>query len=289
MKNSSHDFSHSITAEAVNVNSFFIRRVRVQSPDFSQYYHYHDCYEMYFLHSGDRYYFIKDKTYHVTEGSVVFIEPYSIHCTSNFEKKGYDRTVIYFKKEFAEEVLSVLGTDFFERYGNRYHIHKTNLADRALIRSILEKMQSVYDSGENCEAYLKSALVHLLMQLSGSSSDSDIPAIEYANPTHKMISKITGYINNNYSEKITLENISERYYISPCYFSRTFKSVCGLSFTEYLNNVRIKSAEELLINTDMTVMEIAESTGFSGSTHFDRVFKKVTGVSPSMYRKTAQK
>ena len=283
--NTRQDFSHSITADAVNVPSFFMRRVSVQSPEPSQYYHYHDCYELYYLHSGDRYYFIKDKTYHISEGSVVFIEPYAIHCTCNFEKKGYDRTVIYFRREFAESVLTTLGADFFDNYGTDCHIHKTNSEDRALIRLTIENMQAAYDSGNNCEAHLKAALVHLLFLLSGKCSSSDVPAIEYANPTHKMISDITGYINNNYSENITLADISERYYISPCYFSRTFKSLCGLSFTEYLNNVRIKAAEELLGNTDMSITDISETVGFSGSTHFDRVFKKITGVSPTAYRK----
>ena len=288
MKNTRQNFSHSITADAVNVPSFFIRRVSVQSPEPSQYYHYHDCYELYYLHAGDRYYFIKDKTYHATEGSVVFIEPYAIHCTCNFEKKGYDRTVIYFKREFAEGVLNALGSDFFDSYGNDCHIHKTNLADRALIRLTIENMQAAYDSASDCETYLKAALVHLLLLLSGHRASSDIPAIEYANPTHRMISEITGYINNNYSENITLKAISVRYYISPCYFSRTFKSLCGLSFTEYLNNVRIKAAEELLAGTDMTVTDISAAVGFSGSTHFDRVFKKITGVSPTAYRRNGK-
>ena len=288
MNNTRQDFSHSITADAVNVPSFFMRRVADQSPAPSQYYHYHDCYELYYLHSGDRYYFIKDKTYHATEGSVVFIEPYAIHCTCNFEKKGYDRTVIYFRREFAESILEALGADFFESYGSGCHIRKTSMSDRVLISRTIENMQKAYDSQNNCTAYLKAALVHILLLLSGNLISSDVPAIEYANPTHKMISEITGYINNNYSENITLADISARYYISPCYFSRTFKSLCGLSFTEYLNNVRIKAAEELLAGTDMSVTDISAAVGFSGSTHFDRVFKKITGVSPTAYRRNGK-
>jgi len=285
MKTAEHTITRNINANAVNVPSFFMRRVSNPSPKPSQNYHYHDCYELYFLHSGDRYYFIDDKTYHVAEGSVVFITPSTIHCSCNFEKKGYDRTVMYFKREFVDDILTLLGVDFFGNYGACCHILTTGMADRELFRRAAESMQSVYDSDIGDNAYLKASLVHLLLFISKIGTTSRVPPIEYANPTHKMISEITGYINNNYSGNITLAEISRRYFISPCYFSRTFRALCGISFTEYLNSVRIKAACDLLTDTDDSITDIAHKVGFNGNTHFTRVFKKLTGASPSEYRK----
>ena len=97
--------------------------------------------------------------------------------------------------------------------------------------------------------------------------------------------EILGYINNHYFENLTLESISTRYYLSTFYFSRTFKEVTGFHFIEYLNNVRIKEAKKLLINSSRSIHEIAAAVGFNNTTHFGRVFKQITGCSPSAYEK----
>lgn len=263
-----------------------MRRVAAPSPKAVQYYHYHDCYELYYLHSGDRYYFIDDKTYHVTEGSLVFIEPYAIHCSSNFEKSGYDRTVMYFKREFVESILTASESSAADIYLSSGHrIHVLDIKSRTLTEAVIDSMQTAYSRGNGSEPYLRTALTQLLLMLTDGEQYREIAPIEYANPTHKMICEITGYINNNFREDIKLEDISKRFYISTCYFSRTFKSMTGLSFTEYLSNVRIKEARSLLESTDASILHISETVGFAGNTHFGRVFKRIVGMSPMQYRK----
>ena len=84
---------------------------------------------------------------------------------------------------------------------------------------------------------------------------------------------------------MTLQTISERFYISPYYFSRTFKQITGFTFIEYLNGVRIKEAQKLLRKTNLSIGKIAESVGYQNNTHFGRLFKKATGISPLAYRK----
>ena len=97
--------------------------------------------------------------------------------------------------------------------------------------------------------------------------------------------EILGYINNHYYEDLTLETVSEKYYLSTYYFSRTFKQVTGFHFVEYLSNVRIKEAKKLLLNSTYTVNEISSAVGFHSNTHFGRVFKQIVGCSPSAYKK----
>ena len=98
--------SEIINANAVNVPSFFMRRVSNPSPKPSQNYHYHDCYELYFLHSGDRYYFIDDKTYHVAEGSVVF-EPDELTVLINFAREYVAGMIMSCVREsFSSEVAA---------------------------------------------------------------------------------------------------------------------------------------------------------------------------------------
>ncbi len=277
--------------EAIYKTDFFMERRNVPSPIPSQNYHYHDCYELYYLYSGERYYFIQDTTYHVGDGAFVFIQPYDIHCTANFEGCGYDRMLINFKRDYLEEFLPLFGdVNIFECFDEAVHTAVLSPVSRQFAEKLLENMLKEYLSQNPArEKYLKIALLQLLLFLNMHRNTSEGSMLQYVNSTHKTIAEITGFINNYYYEDITLESISARFFISPCYFSRTFKKVSGLSFTQYLNNVRIKEARNLLVTTNMTITEIAIATGFRSSTHFNRVFKNITGMSPLNYKKNVLK
>lgn len=288
MKPQNHNITDKSNFEAVFKSSFFMERQNVPSPRPSQNYHYHDCYELYYLYSGERYYFIKDKTYHVESGAFVLIKPYEIHCTANFAQHGYDRLLINFKKDYLEKFLiATTNTNLFECFDKNIHTIMLNPQQQHFAELILENMLQEYHPESISENdYLKTSLMQLLMFIGKHRSSSGDNIFNYVNSTHKTISEITGYINNHYYEDITLASISEYFYISPCYFSRIFKKLSGLSFTEYLNNVRIKEARKLLYKTDMSIGEVAEATGFKSNTHFDRVFKNIMGISPLNYKKS---
>lgn len=99
-----------------------------------------------------------------------------------------------------------------------------------------------------------------------------------------VIAKAKSYIEENYNDCITLEDIAAHVYLNKSYFSVFFKSKVGLTYREYLRNYRIQKAVELIRNSDMRVYEIAQSVGYNDSAHFIRAFKEVTGKTPSEYK-----
>jgi YesN/AraC family two-component response regulator len=102
---------------------------------------------------------------------------------------------------------------------------------------------------------------------------------------HKdIIYKAVTYINNNYSEKITLEQVASNIFLSPTYFSKIFKQELGLSFSNYLNRVRIEKAKSLLLHESIPIVDISDIVGFVDQAYFSKVFKKLVGVTPSEYR-----
>ncbi|QIZ65955.1 response regulator transcription factor [Geobacillus subterraneus] len=105
---------------------------------------------------------------------------------------------------------------------------------------------------------------------------------------HGKIGKAKDYIDRHYAEPLTLEEVAEHVGMSPYYFSKLFKEHFGITFIDYVTNVRIERAKEALVRTDCSLKEICFSVGYNDPNYFSRVFKKQTGWSPSEYRKQLQ-
>lgn len=99
-----------------------------------------------------------------------------------------------------------------------------------------------------------------------------------------MIHKAKQYIELNYSRNITLSTVSENLYIHPNYFSTVFKTKTGVTFREYLRNLRIEKSKQLLADNRKKIYDIALEVGYQDTSHFIRAFKEVTGLTPSQFK-----
>lgn len=97
---------------------------------------------------------------------------------------------------------------------------------------------------------------------------------------------ILTFINNHYTEELYISDIAKRFYFTPTYLSRLFKTKCGCTIVEYINNLRMSYAEKLLLTTQKSITEIAYESGFSTPNYFIRLFKKKHCVSPNEFRKS---
>jgi AraC-like DNA-binding protein len=97
--------------------------------------------------------------------------------------------------------------------------------------------------------------------------------------------KLLSYIDTNYYEPITMKQAAQKAYMSYYNFCRYFKNIMGKNFIEYLNFVRLKESEKLLISTKRSISEISMDVGFSSVSYFDKFFLKKKGVSPHEFRK----
>ncbi len=99
-----------------------------------------------------------------------------------------------------------------------------------------------------------------------------------------IIKTVKDYIADNYSKDITLDEVSRIANISPYYFSKLFKEATGENFIEYLTNIRMEKAKELLEKAELTMKEICAMCGYSDPNYFSRTFKKNVGLTPTEYR-----
>lgn len=93
------------------------------------------------------------------------------------------------------------------------------------------------------------------------------------------------YINAHYMDKLSLRNLAESLHINPSYLSMHFKREMSINFTDYLNDVRIKRSKDLLITTNLSLLDISLQTGFEEQSYYTKVFKKFAGCTPNQYRK----
>jgi AraC-like DNA-binding protein len=267
--------------------SFLISHVEDTSQFTMPHNHFHNYPEIYYLLSGERYYFIKDRTYYVTKGSLVLINSYQIHKTLAAGASMYQRVLIHFNNDFISMKGSPLCSKLVDKlFVPENHVIRLGPAEQAYIETLLSKMQSeVRDASNWLEVSLHSLLLQFLVYIE-KNVGNNTANFSHLSPMHEKVSEIVHYINENYMEDLSLEYLSKYFYISHSHLSRIFKGATGFTFVEYLNSIRIKEALRLLKGTDYKVTKVAEISGFKSISHFGRVFKEVTGKSPLQYRKT---
>ncbi len=97
--------------------------------------------------------------------------------------------------------------------------------------------------------------------------------------------KLTSYLSEHYREEFTVNKAARLVNISAGYLSFLFKKQTGKTLIEYLNDVRVSRAAEYLVNSGMSVAEIAEEVGYENINYFGRLFKEITGLCPKQYRR----
>lgn len=101
----------------------------------------------------------------------------------------------------------------------------------------------------------------------------------------EIITRARTYIKENFDQQISLKDAAEAVNTSAFYFCKMFKKATGLTFTEYLTRLRIEKAKNLLMNPNQRISEVAFEVGFDSLSQFNRSFKRITGSTPSQFRK----
>lgn len=104
------------------------------------------------------------------------------------------------------------------------------------------------------------------------------------NAEQPVITRAKQFITDHQTEELSLEQVAKSVNTSKFYFCKMFKKATGINFTDYLSRVRTERAKNLLLNPNLRVSEIAYEVGFQSLTHFNRVFKRILGRSPTDYR-----
>ena len=156
------------------------------------------------------------------------------------------------------------------------------------IRNFQFDVDKIEDS--NSTFYLRADLCSSVWELFICLSESiskiiDVIIKEKIQADIKPILMAKEYIHQNYMHRITLKEVSEFVGFNESYFSALFKKESGKNFTEYLSEIRINKAKELLKETNLSTIDICQTVGYNDLKHFTKTFKRLTGLKPHEYRK----
>lgn len=236
--------------------------------------HIHNCYELYYMRSGEITYFIEEKPLQVTRGEFILVPPGVGHKTLPYHQTAHSRILVYFRPEFLQGILPDAG-EFCRGLPKCKPVTASVPVAWQLLSDLLPEKDEIME---------KALLVRLLILLKRwyVTPEEEAPVCEKAE-------EIRAYLRSHYAEDITLSRLGAKFYLSPAYLSRLFRRQNGVSFSEYLIRLRLSAATELLNHSNQKISEIARNVGFHSDNHFCKTFRKYYGISPGRFRKGCSK
>ena len=244
-------------------------------------FHYHNSYEIYYLCEGTRKILVQDRIYEIAPGDVVMFRPNVFHrsmSTGTHTRYNVEFTEGFIANYFTEAARAPMLKCFDSEF------IRLSEEERKEFNVLFEKMQREYNGGGRFYITL-AGILSLLCDAAERHVCTQSSAGETESKATKKLRPIISYINANYVDVSSIEEIAGACYLNKSYMCRLFKREMGITVVEYLNNIKIQQACELLRNTDESLTDIAMSCGFSGASYFGQQFKKSMGRTPSEFRR----
>lgn len=248
--------------------------------------HWHTALEI--IMPVENYYDVKvhDTLYRVNPGEVIIIPPGEIHtliAPSNGKRFIFlfDITDLTKMKGFSG-IQSLLAQPLYVTKENFPHIHED------VYQYLVQIRNEYFNKKEYAELTIHAMLIQMFVKFGynhiNSVTQFSGARINKQKEYVQIFNEIMDYIDNHYMDDLTLESIAEQSGFSKFHFSRLFKLYTNFTFCNYLTYRRIKVAESLLIQPDLSITEIALQSGFPSISTFNRIFKQEKDCTPSEYR-----
>lgn len=241
--------------------------------------HFHDFLEILFVTDGQVQITIEDKAYNVSKGDLIIYNAGVQHSErSNVSDPAKILFVAYDGLQITDlppNWLIPASYDYAFHSGKMYDIFYTYF--NILIKEFELKDNFYTEIAQNVSRTLLMYVLRLINHTKNTSALLD---------SSKIIETALSYIEENFRDKITLDDLAEACFTNKFYISHLFTRIQNVSIGKYIVNRRIEEAKLLLSDEDLSIASIAEQTGFIDPGYFCRAFKKNTGLTPSDYRKT---
>lgn len=248
----------------------------------------HDHLEISFVLSGEGRYRIEDGIYTVQEGDLLILNPGVRHQALGCPEVELPATEFFVG--FTNIRITGCPDNVLPLPGGNMILHTAGELRQRLLKlcSSMEAENAVRRQGRYfmLKSYLMQMLLLVIREQCEPMERPKGCAFESASKKY-VVEQVINYIEDHYSEKISLDQIAENMYLSPFYISRIFKSETGNAPIRHLINIRLEKAKDLLEGGyEGSVQEVAARVGYDDAYHFSKLFKKRYGISPSQARRS---
>ena len=241
----------------------------------------HDHFEFFIPLSNMSSAYIDKKKIDCQPGNIVVINPGQLHGMHRNTRNSIFIN-LFFEQDYMERLITEVAGEL--HYFPNYVQNLRPEIQRDILKLVEEYRESLVGRSHMLMALSEQLALNLIRyhHLPSISPVHDLQS--KLNAAQKRFADVVAYMSDNLEEKITIDHMAQRALMNRFHFIRSFKSAFGSSPYDYLTNLRITRAKQLLSNTQLSANDIGRDCGYSSASRFSAAFKMLTGMTPSAYR-----
>lgn len=241
--------------------------------------HFHTDIELIYILNGTMHLIVEGKEYNLEKDDIVVVNQNNNHSYSVSEESLFCTLKISYQvfSEILKQSDILIWCNSSVEEKDAYNE----------LRYVLRKLLNKHIQNKSQMSFGQIGLYYYLLEILASNFIVSSLKLNQtgADKNVERIRFINDYIRSRYNQPISLNDLANQLFLSTAYLSRFFKQYYGMSFSDYLNNIRVFNASEDLITSDKTITQIAINNGFATAALFNKAFKKMFGETPSEFRK----
>ena len=239
--------------------------------------HWHDELEIIYVKKGKLMICIQEEWFEGAPEQLFFVNPGELHFM-----ESEDLSVEYYTILFPMEFISFWSEDIIEQKKRRLPVSILKSEMEETVRALIEEL--IHTNNEKAYGYTFHTRILLLQIMEQFMKEKLFLPVTVGNNV-TLQREMISYIQEHYDEKITLQMLAEEFHLSEKYISEYFKEHFSIGFMQYVGHLRMTKAKHLLLDTDLSVTDVAFSCGFNSVNLFIRKFKELYQMTPLQYRK----
>lgn len=251
--------------------------------------HWHQSTELIDCLSGSLDVWVEGGHLRLHEGDLLLINPYTVHSTQSLTVNHI--LVVQLPLPFLQ---SLTENQFNHQFQFDLNTMQSSSSNYQHPRQCLGRLAALFEKSRHSWTLAtkieeQALMLEVIADLVSNHTRPIPPHHVVHGPSMELMNQVTHYINHHFSEQLSLHQVASEFNYSDSYFSRMFKQNFGINFHGFVISVRLNDAVARLVNSDESVTDIAQASGFETYRNFYNAFNDVYQVSPSEYRKNSQK
>ena len=235
--------------------------------------HCHDFYELEIIVGGNTQTLLNGKSYRVDGGAVFFLSP------ADFHEYSFCEGLNLYNIQFTNEAISSRILE--QAVSASKNVYVPNEKDFDEIVKLVSVMYELDKNGATADIQTRILESILLILINGEIKEKNAPKDGFDHDIQKAVM----YIRAHFKENPSLMEVAETIPLNPRYFCTKFRKHTGKSYKQYLKQTKLRYARKLIVATSLSMIDVAENSGYSSQSHFNCEFKEYYGISPLEMRK----